>query len=286
MIFLIAALSFSLCIMVTFKLFPRFHIHINQAITTNYLTAAILGFISLNAIPTQAFFIQNEWKYVSLISGIFLILVFYVFALSTKKAGVAITAVSSKMSVIIPVFLGVIIFGEVVSSIKIIGVVLVLCSFYLVFRKKEGYKIKLSLLFLPLLLFLGNGTNDSVLKYAQYNYITNNFGYIHYLTVAFSISFVLGLSYLCIRLLLKKEVFNAKSILAGIWLGTCNWFSTLFFLKGLGTMDVSVFIPIFNAGLVSSAAFIGLLVFKESLSKINILGIILSIIAISIIAYV
>jgi len=285
MIFLLSALFFSLCIMVTFKVFPKYKISVVQAITVNYFVCALLGFSTLRVIPSVSFVADKEWLYVALLSGVFLILVFNVFALSAEKAGVAITAVSSKMSVIIPVLLGAILFGEQLPVLKIIGVVLVMLSFYLVFKKKQGYSLKLGLFILPLLLFLGNGTNDSILKYAQFHFITTDQGYVEYLSVAFGVSFILGLFVLLVKTIAGKEKLVFKNVVAGIWLGTCNWYSTLFFLKGLGQMDVSVFIPVFNAGLVSLAAIIGMLVFKEKFSKLNIAGIILSIIAITIIAY-
>ncbi len=285
MILLLSALFFSLCIMVTFKLFPRFGISITQAIITNYFVASSLGFLMLGETPNTEFFKGNDWIFTAMLSGLFLILVFNVFALSAEKAGVAITAVSSKMSVIIPVLAGFLFFNETLPFIKIVGVIFVMISFYLVFKKKEGYQLKWALLILPFLLFLGNGTNDTILKFAQYNFINSDTGYIKFLTVAFGISFLLGTIVLIIRIILKKETIKLKNILAGIWLGTCNWFSTLFFLKGLGVMDVSVFIPVFNAGLVSLAALIGLTIFKEPLNRLNIFGIILSVIAITFIAY-
>jgi drug/metabolite transporter (DMT)-like permease len=285
MIYLISALFFSLSIIVSFKLFPKYKISITQAITTNYLTAATFGFFTLQKNINIEFFTDNEWSLTAFISGVFLILVFNIFALSAEKTGVAITAVSSKMSVIIPVLLGTLIFGESFGILKILGLVLVLISFWLIFKKKGGYQIKTALIILPVLLFLGNGTNDSILKFAQFHYITSGHGYVHYLTVAFSISLILGTLVLIVRFFMNKEQFKFKNILAGVLLGTLNWYSTLFFLKGLGEMDVSVFIPVFNAGLVSTAAIVGLFVFKEPMSKLNIFGILLSIIAITIIAY-
>lgn len=271
--------------MVTFKLFPRFRISIIQAITVNYFVCASLGLITLKGLPFESLSADADWMIVAVVSGTFLILVFHVFAMSAEKAGVAITAVSSKMSVIIPVLLGTFIFGESLQFVKIAGVVLVMLSFYLIFRKKSGYKVRTGLLILPLLLFLGNGTNDTVLKYAQYHHITSDIGNVKFLTTAFGISFILGIIILTVKTIITRQPFMGRNLIAGVWLGTCNWFSTLFFLKGLGTMDVSVFIPVFNAGLVSLAALIGLAVFKEELSKVNIAGIVLSIIAITIIAY-
>ena len=45
MAFLILTIVFSVSIVITFRLFSRFNIDNLQAITTNYLVAAILGFL-------------------------------------------------------------------------------------------------------------------------------------------------------------------------------------------------------------------------------------------------
>jgi len=284
MISLFVALFFSLAIMVTFKIWDKKNINILHAITINYFVAFTCGFFMLKTTPSISFYFSQEWLHIAFLSGTFFFLVFNVFALSAQKAGVAITAVSSKMSVIIPVVLGSLIFGEKLGIIKIIGVLLAMFSFYLIFKRKESVKIKTVVLLLPALLFLGNGINDSLLKYTQFNYIKSDIENLKYLTVVFSISFIFGISAIAIKTIKRPEKIEFKNIKAGIWLGICNWLSTLYFLKGLGEIQVSVFIPVFNAGLVSLAAMIGLFFFKEKLSKINIIGIFVSIIAITIIA--
>jgi drug/metabolite transporter (DMT)-like permease len=285
MIYLLLALMLSLIIVVTFKLYPRFQINVMQAITANYVMAAILGYTSIGGIPAPSYIVNSSWFYVAVISGVSLIVVFNLFALNAKTVGIALTSVASKMSVMIPVILGTLMFGETMTWVKVVGVIMAMFSFYLIFKKKEGYNIRSSLIVLPILLFIGNGMNDSIFKYVQFFYLKTNSIYFEFLTTAFSISLLLGILFLVIKSFFVKSRIQMKNIIAGAWLGVCNWFSTLFFLKGLSQMDVSVFIPIFNAGLVSLSAIVGLLIFKEKLSKINIFGLILSIISITIIAY-
>jgi len=285
MIYLLLALMLSLIIVVTFKLYSRFQINIMQAITANYVMAIILGYTSIGSIPKPSYIVNSSWFYVAVISGVSLIVVFNLFALNAKTVGIALTSVASKMSVMIPVMLGTLMFGETMTWIKVVGVIMAMFSFYLIFKKKEGYNIRSSLIVLPILLFIGNGMNDSIFKYVQFFYLKTNAIYFEFLTTAFSISLLLGILFLVIKSFFVKTRIQMKNIIAGVWLGVCNWFSTLCFLKGLSQMDVSVFIPIFNAGLVSLSAIVGLLIFKEKLSKINIFGLILSIISITIIAY-
>lgn len=282
---LLSAIVLSASIMIAFKLFERYHINILQAITVNYLVAALCGFVPLLGESDFNFveIPEKPWFIYSLAVGSTLLLAFNVFALSAQKAGLAITAISSKMSVIIPVALGVIIFNEALSFVRIIGIITALAAFWLTFYRKGKSKSELKYLFLPILLFVGNGSNDSLLKISQELYITDD--YTMFLATAFSTSLLLGLILLFVRTFIKKRKIEIKNIFAGVILGLLNWGSTLYFLKGLSKFDVSVFIPIFNVSIVTLSALIGLIMFKEKLQKLNWLGIILAIIAIITIAW-
>ena len=174
-------------------------------------------------------------------------------------------------------------FNEALSFIRIIGIVTALAAFWLTFYRKDKSKAKLKYLFLPLLLFIGNGSNDSLLKISQELYITDD--YTMFLATAFSTSLLLGLLIIIGRTFIKKRKIEIKNIIAGVILGLLNWGSTLYFLKGLSKFDVSVFIPIFNVSIVTLSALIGLFMFKEKLRTINWVGILLAITAIITIAW-
>ncbi|HBG69711.1 MAG: hypothetical protein A2W93_01110 [Bacteroidetes bacterium GWF2_43_63] len=283
MIWLILALITSTLIMVCFKLFPKFGINTLQAIATNYIVAFIAGWMTVNPDGVQSL-ATADWFPLSIASGVLLVLTFFVFASSTAKVGIAITSVSSKMSVLIPVTLGFLVFGESMQALKIAGIIISLPAFYFIFKRNEHFYLKSALLFLPILLFLGNGTNDSLLKTAQYFYLRGDDDLVRYLTAAFGIAFgisILLVTFNCIR---NKKNIELKSILAGILLGLLNWYSTLFFLKGLTLVDVTVFIPVFNAGIVCLGAVTGLVFFKEKMGGWNIFGLGLAVVAIILIA--
>lgn len=283
MIWLILALLTSTLIMVCFKLFPKFGIDTLQAIATNYIVAFIAGYITTTP-ESATFYIESDWFLLSIASGILLILVFFVFASSTHKAGIAITSVSSKMSVLIPITLGFFVFGESMQALKIAGILISLPTFYFIFKKNEHFHLKSSLLILPILLFAGNGANDSLLKTAQFFYLRNDGDLVSYLTAAFGIAFCIGLSIVLIRSIKNKKRIEFKNILAGILLGLLNWYSTLFFLKGLTVVDVTVFIPVFNAGIVCLGAITGLVFFREKMGEWNVFGLGLAVVAIVLIA--
>ena len=74
-------------------------------------------------------------------------------------------SVASKMSVIIPISLGVILYNEQLGFIKIIGILLALIAVYFTSKKKMEKYNKHPIFFYPVLVFIGAGTIDASLKY-------------------------------------------------------------------------------------------------------------------------
>ncbi len=286
MIYLISAILSSTLIFVTFKVFKKFNIDIMQAITINYVIASAFGFLFLTKPVDISTIPQQPWFYPVVFVGIMFIVVFNIFAQSSQKAGVAITAVASKMSVIIPVFIGFSFFHENINWLKISGIIIAIIAFYLILKKDKTIKVNKRYLLLPLLLFLGNGTNDTLLKYIQHFFINTQEDYIIILTLIFLIALCLGAVFLIIRSFTnKKRIFTVPAILGGVILGLLNWGSTYFFLKGLSAIDVSVFIPVLNVGIVTLSSLVGFFIFKETLKIRNIIGIIIAVLAIFLITY-
>lgn len=282
MIYLILAILISTSIVITFKLFNRFSINNVQAITINYVVAAGMSFLSYPGSFHWAELPLRPWFFWACIIGLFFILVFYVFALSAQKAGVAITAVTSKMSVVIPVSIGILFYQDQVTSFKIAGIIFSLLAFYLIFKKEETSSIEKKFFLFPVLLFLGNGANDSLMKHAQKFHVGQD--YMLFLACIFSVALMLGIIIFLFNIRQQRQAFHLKNLLAGLILGTFNFASTYFFLRGLEFFESSVFFPIFNVSIVSGGALAGLLLFKEKLRPINWLGIFLAILTIIFIA--
>ncbi len=282
MFYLTLSILLSTTIIITFRLFNNYKISIIQAITVNYLVASVFGFISEAGSFNIVTLPNQPWFYFAIIMGLSLIIAFNLFALSAQKAGVAVTAISSRMSVVIPVILGFLIFGDSAGFIKIAGIIIGLVAFYLTSKKEKNIKINKSYLFLPVLLFVAVGTNDSLMKAAEHFYLTTDF--VPFLAASFGFALIFGLFVFIFKSVKQKNSFEIKNVIAGIVLGLLNWYSTLFVLKGLDSFQVSVFIPVYNVGVVTLASLAGFLIFKEKLSKTNIAGIVLAIIAIVLIA--
>jgi drug/metabolite transporter (DMT)-like permease len=283
MSFLFFALFFSTCIFFTFKYFDKFGINILPAITLNYLVAALFGFFSCIKSTSINMMIHQTWVLMAVFTGIAFILTFFVFALSTQKVGVALTVVSGKMSIIISVAVGILLLSEPLNYLKILGIAVALLAFFLTNMGRSKAQIDKKYLFLPVLIFLSTGANDSLMKLSGVFYANRN--EIEYLTVTFFISFLIGFLFLIFQVSKKASKISRKDLLAGLLLGILNWFSTYFFIKGLFVVPISMFVPIFNSALVFIAGVSGFFFFGEKLSVINRIGILLAVIAIAAFAF-
>ena len=282
MIYILLAISLSTLIVVLFKIFPRFEIDNVQAIVVNYLVASLMGFALCKGFNDITSIPQQKWFPFALLTGFFLMFVFNVYATSAQKVGIAITAVSGKMSVVIPVTVGIVIYNENLSLLRVAGIVLALIALYLTFKKEAKFEFNRIYFLLPIILFLGTGTNDSLLNYTEKRLINNDL--MFFLSSAFVISLIFGLLMLLIKHIKTPQKIRSKNIYAGIILGLLNFGSTYYFLICLGLFDSSVFFPVFNVSMVLSAALLGCFIFKEKLMLINWIGIGLAVTAILLIA--
>ena len=283
MLYLLFALFFSTCIFITFKYFEKFRINILPAIATNYLGASVLGYVSGKQSADVFMLLQQPWVLMAVATGAAFILTFVVFAVSTQKAGVAMTVVSGKMSIIISVTVGYILVSEPIRLLQIVGIVIALAAFYLTNAGQNRVKVEKKYLFLPLLIFIGTGANDSLMKLSGVYFPGRN--EINFLTVTFFTAFVLGLCLVFYRLFQNSLKVSWKDIVTGLLLSFFNWYSTYFFIKGLGVLPISLFVPVFNASIVFIAAVAGYFFFNEKLSVTNRLGIVLAVFAIALIAF-
>ena len=146
---------------------------------------------------------------------------------------------------------------------------------------KEKTTIKVSWV-LPLILFAGSGLLDATLNFAEAKVVdSNQLGL--FTPTAFAIAAIFGIVYL----LYKKQIPSKKSLLFGLVLGIPNYFSIYILLKALegSGFESSIVFPINNMGVVLVSTLISLIWFGEKLSIKNYIGLAISILAISLIAF-
>lgn len=278
----------STLIALVFKSFDRFEkVNLFQAIVVNYWVCVILGIAVLGESPVTATTFEAPWFPGAVLLGMFFIGTFYIIGLTIATFGVAISAVTQRMSLVVPVIIAFLYYNEDLNWIKGIGIVLALLSVWLTNVKSTESKAEKSekrnwfIWLLPVFLFTASGFVEAVLQYLQRSYFDDSSSsQLPFTILLFGTAAVIGLVVLIINFIRTRKVINYQSILGGIALGIPNLASIYFLLKVLGEMEGSVVFPINNVAVLVLVGIIAYFAFKENLSKINILGILMAVLAI------
>ena len=275
MIYLLFSVLASTAIFVIFKLFGRFKINILHAIVVNYIIACASGLIAFKEPINLGTMPQFDWFYYAGALGVLFIVVFNLMALTTQRSGLSVVSVATKMSLIIPIIFGLLYYKEHLGLLKLIGILLALIAVYLA-SSKENTKASIGKksMLLPLLVFFGSGVIDTSIKYLETAFVAENEVPLFSSTI-FGSAAILGILVLLITMFQGKFKFEIKNILAGIVLGVPNYFSIFFLVKALrsGLLDSSGIFTINNVLIVIVSTILGILLFKEKMSRKNWLGI-------------
>ncbi len=227
----------------------------------NYFSAAVISLILIVSEKDQASSTGTLLFGAGL--GLLFFIGFFVFAIAVGKAGASLSAVSSRLSVIIPVGLSVIIYNEIPSTFQSAGIILALVTillFYFSIRKfSSGSFDKSDYLYLILLL-AAIGINDFCFKIFQ-NWRPaeeKNF----FIFIIFSFAFIYSFAYV----LLKKIRMDYRTVSTGLLLGIPNIFSSYFMLDALNTLPAVIVYPAINIGIIVLTTLAAFLIWKERLN--------------------
>ena len=285
MLYILLSICCSVIVSILLKLAKRYQIDVFQAITWNYSMAIVLTWFFLKPhlqnLPAQPCYIYS-------LLGLLLPSNFVVIAVSIRLTGIVRTEIAQRLSLVIPIVAAFLLFGEPLTPLKIIGILLgfaaIICSIPWKKERSPAKKAAANSWVYLLTVFIGIGIIDMLLKQMA------TFKGVSYSTSLFMvtvIAFVLSLIGLFYRFATKKSKFSWPHIGFGWILGIANFGNILFYLKAhqaLANKPSTVFSAI-DIGIIVGGALVGLLVFKEKLSTLNKVGIALAIIAIAVIYY-
>jgi len=277
MIFLIISIICSVTVSIFLKLAKRYKIDIIQAVTWNYLSAIILA----------SYFFRPElqhlsYKYVNytfIALGVLLPTIFWFLASSIRSIGIVRTDIAQRLSLFIPILASYLIFAETPSFLKICGFLVGFTAIVLTLSKKTNQQAGSANWLYPLIVFLGFGTIDVLFKQVAQ---IKTLPYTTSLILIFGISFVISLAGIVYMKIVKKEKIQLINFICGCLLGCFNFLNILFYLKAHRAMsdNPSTVFTVMNLGVIVIGTLVGLLVFKEKLSRMNYFGLFLSCIAI------
>lgn len=287
MTYLILCIFSSTGIFLVFKFLDQKNLPSFPVIIINYLVASLMGII-INADQMQVSDILTAgWIPVSILIGFLFIVMFFLVARSSNEAGISVTTVASKMSVVFPIAFSIMVDpSDQLTLLKGAAILATLTGVLLtIYEPGKSLQVR-KRTFLPLVLFVGMGLVDSLVKFAQHNHV-NDSDTALFSAILFSMAFLTGMVILPFR---KEGIteFRRPAVWRwGLLLGVVNFGSIYFMVSALNhvneiglRIDSSIIYGANNIGIVSLSVLAGLLIFKERLRTVNWVGIAVSVIAI------
>lgn len=292
MLFLIGSIILTSWLTLSFKVVEKYGINTFQAIVFNYITCVVTGSFVNGAFPINSNSFSESWFGWSLLMGFTFVFLFNVIGFTTQKMGVSVASVANKLSLVIPFVFSIYLYNEEPTLLKIIGIAMALAA--VVFTcwpsanatEPSGKKALPVYFLLPVILFVGSGLLDTMIKYVETSFL-NDANKNAYLITSFAVAASVGAVAMLFLLSTGKMKFDKRAIAAGIMIGVPNYFSIWCLVRVLKDYagNSSAIIPINNMGIVLFSTMVAWVLFKEKLSRLNWLGILLSIIAIALIAF-
>jgi len=288
MIFVLFSVICSVTVAVLLKVAKQNNIETKQVIVWNYPVAVALCYFVL-----QPDLLAFSWKNLplSLYGALAALLpgMFICIALSIRYSGLVKTEVAQRLSLFIPLLASFFLFNEQLHGNKALGIgvglLAIVCSFSWQKASISAGKIsgRYGSLY-PLLVFIGMGIIDILFKQVA---LHGTVPYVSAMFIIFVMAMLIAFGMLLYFLGVEKQRFSIPAVGYGVVLGTFNFCNILFYMKAHRALpeNPSVVFTGMNIGVISLGALVGVLFFKERLSRLNYLGIVLSMVSVLIIAY-
>lgn len=284
MIYLLLAILGSGVIPVVFRAFETWRVNLFWAIPINYVTCVLIGSSLAEDSFTVFSMTAQPWISFAALQGILLAVNFFLLAHTAQRAGVAIAALASRLSVAIPSILAFVLYGDSLTPTKIAGLLAALLALYLCTapdRSGPGLTSRLFQL-LPILVFATFGVYFTILKYLQTHYLDAS-SYHSYVMSGFLFAFVASLAIGFSKGVIVAAEFRARHLMAGFGLGLINYIAVYSLLQVLALKgwQSSQLYPIYSVGVVAVSTVLAFICFRESLSRQKALGLAVGFVAVA-----
>lgn len=291
MLYLLLAIAAMSAFMLTIKMFAVKSVNVPRAIIVNYILAAAAGFLTCKGTATFAAMFGNDWWYLAVMAGAGLFSSMHLMAISTRLTGVAVTTISSRTALILPIIFSFFLLGEPISTWEGVGIGLVILALIIIFynrRDSASGGSALGMVLTPLSVFFTIGIVAVCMKFSQHiigvsgNYDTD---FPLFQAISYISALILAAAYYAIKEGRTAFIFDGKSILGGVCLGSFNFLATLGILHALKWLPTGVFYAAYNIGVVIITSLAGWLWFGEKLGYRKTAGIVLAIVAIAVLMF-
>lgn len=295
MIYLITAIICGSLFSILFKVCARSGGDSRLVIFYNYLAALIASLfpiakgIIIDGTTASSFILPGWIVGLTVISGLFFMLGFVTLNSSTQKCGVALTTVSAKAALVIPVILCYLFLGEKEPAwgpvaMMFAAMILIISPSPSAFKGRSGKDFAAG----ALLVFLCYGISDFMLKFNQHSVrlraggdtVLENAGMDSMMSFIFLFALIISLVYCLMKGSFKNKENRLKNLLFGLALGLVNLGCTSSMIRSLASLPSNVFFPIYNTGVVLAGTAAGIIFFREKLKWSQVLGLVLAVVAV------
>ncbi len=298
MLYFTLSVLFTVALYLIMRSYPQYKVNSFHAIVFNYYACVATGLVLT---PDIDVFRHLDWTsqgtLLTLALGTMFVIAFMFIGLTAQKVSVTAASLAGNMSLVIPVLFGLFVFknnNKEFTAFNYAGLLFALVALALgaiqnSSKEESSNPIPSAstlLWLLPVLTFLGSGTNNTLINYLSSSYYSPGQTTV-FMIIACIGAVLVGTTLLFYKIVFEKEKLALRSIVGGFILGVPNFLSLYFLLLALSSFGNSAafVFPIYNilSMLVSSLA--AWLIYKERLNNLNRLGLALAVIAIILISY-
>ncbi|MBA6244954.1 MULTISPECIES: hypothetical protein [unclassified Psychrobacter] len=273
MMYLIIAVLCSVAVSVLLKILRQKNIDIRQTIVAGYPVAFLLTWVLLKPDVGAIHALDSAWAIIIAL-GVLLPAVFIILGRAIEAVGMVATDASQRLSLIIPIVAAFLLFGEVLTGTRILGLALGFLALGALVYRPQHNDITRRAKHTPLWLFgvwAGYGIIDILFKQVA----KQGAAFPLTLLVSFGVAGVL----LPIYLLVTRVRWQKQALMTGLLLGALNMGNIYAYVRAHQVLhdSPSIVFTGMNVGVIAVATLIGVGVFKEQLNRINIIGLVLAV---------
>ncbi|MDN3447520.1 EamA/RhaT family transporter [Psychrobacter sp. APC 3281] len=273
MMYLIIAVLCSVAVSVLLKILRQKNIDIRQTIVAGYPVAFLLTWVLLKPDIGAIHALDSAWSIIIAL-GVLLPAVFIILGRAIEAVGMVATDASQRLSLIIPIVAAFLLFGEVLTGTRILGLALGFLALGALVYRPQHNDINRQTKHTPLWLFgvwAGYGIIDILFKQVA----KQGAAFPLTLLVSFGVAGVLLLVYL----LVTRVRWQKQALMTGLLLGALNMGNIYAYVRAHQVLhdSPSIVFTGMNVGVIAVATLIGVGVFKEQLNRINIIGLVLAV---------
>jgi multidrug transporter EmrE-like cation transporter len=284
MIYVFLSVLFSVTVSIIIKVARSKQVDTQQLVLWNYPVAVLMTYFLLKPDLSNSY--AEQWPFMIYIPLAILLPTLFIFiALAIRTSGIVKTDIAQRLSLFIPLIASFVVFGEDVVWTKMIGIgvgiIAIICS---ISWNKQIKDVQKNAWIYPFVVFIGMGIIDVLFKqiaqHAEVPYLTSMF-------IVFVLSMLVAFAILGYQIEVLKRSLDKNAIGWGLLLGVFNFGNIYLYMKAHRALpdNPSIVFTAMNIGVIVLGGIVGIVIFKEKLSKINQIGLFLAIISVLLIAY-